>query len=99
MRPNKGASAVKLQWHTRPTPCFPGYLGNLLRGGFEISCQAARLELAHRFDQFEPRPYGPLGVVLMGSGITKIHEGTVPHVSRHETIEAVHGLGNAFLIG
>src|SRR5262249_29746666 len=33
---------------------------------------SARLELGHRFDQFEPRPYGPLGVVLMGSGIAKI---------------------------
>src|SRR5262249_7311994 len=60
---------------------------------------SARLELGHRFDQFEPRPYGPLGVVLMGSRIAKIHEGTVPHISRHEPIEAVHGLGNAFLIG
>src|SRR5262252_4234012 len=61
--------------------------------------ESARFELGHRFDSFEPRPYGPLGVVLMGSGIAKIHEGTVAHVSRHETIEAVHGLGNAFLIG
>jgi len=35
----------------------------------------------------------------MGSGIAKIHEGTVPHVSRHEPIEALHRLCDAFLIG
>src|SRR5262249_43751963 len=60
---------------------------------------SARLELGHRFDQFEPRPYGSLGVVLMGPGIAEIHEGTVPHVSRHETIEAVRGASNVCLIG
>src|SRR5262249_1530454 len=59
---------------------------------------SARLDLGHRFDQFEPRPYGSLGVLLICAWVAKIHEGTDPRVSRHETIEAVHGLGNAFLI-
>src|SRR5262249_41374641 len=60
---------------------------------------SARLDLGHRFDQFEPRPYGSLGVVLMGSGTAKIHEGTAPHVSPHETIEAVPGIRHPFLLG
>jgi hypothetical protein len=35
----------------------------------------------------------------MREGIAKIHEDTVAHVSRHETIEPVDGIGDAFLIG
>src|SRR5262249_20086328 len=42
--------------------------------------------------------HGLLGIVLVGQRITKIYEDTVAHVSRHETIEPVHDLGDAFLI-
>src|SRR5262249_34934142 len=58
----------------------------------------ARPERAHRCDQFEPRPYGPLRVVLMGLRITKVHEDAIPHISGDEPAEVVHGLGDAFLI-
>jgi hypothetical protein len=34
----------------------------------------------------------------MGLGIAKIHEDTVPHISRDETLKAVHGSSDAFLI-
>ena len=40
-----------------------------------------RLERSHRRDQLEPSPYRPLGVVLMGVRIAKIHEDTVAHIS------------------
>jgi len=35
----------------------------------------------------------------VGQRITKIYEDTVAHVSRHETIEPMHGLGDASLVG
>jgi hypothetical protein len=36
---------------------------------------SVRFERGHRCDQFEPRPYGPLGVVLMGPGIASLCSG------------------------
>ena len=59
----------------------------------------ARLEFAHRRDQLQPRPYRPLGVVLMGLRIAKIDEDAVAQVLRHEPAEAAHDLSDAFVIG
>jgi hypothetical protein len=58
-----------------------------------------RRKRGHRCDQLEACLYGSLCVVLMGAGITKIREDTITHISRHEPVETVHGVGNAFLIG
>jgi hypothetical protein len=48
------------------------------------------LQLSHRFDQFQPRPYRPLGVVLVGLRIPEVHEDPIAHVLRHEATEALH---------
>ena len=53
----------------------------------------------HRCDQFQPRPYRPLCVVLMGLRIAEVHQHAVAHVLRYEPAEALHGLGDALLIG
>jgi hypothetical protein len=58
-----------------------------------------RLEPSNDRNQRKPSPYSSLGVVLMGMRITKVHKDTVPHISGHEPTEAVHGLGDTFLIG
>jgi len=58
----------------------------------------ARLERANRCDRFQASLYGSLGIVLMREGIAKIHQNTVAHVSRHESIKPVHSLGDAFLM-
>jgi hypothetical protein len=55
--------------------------------------RSAGLEPGHRRDQLQPSPYGPLGVILVGLGIAKIHEDAVAHVFRHEPVEATHDLG------
>ena len=52
-----------------------------------------------RFDQLQPRPHRPLGVVLVGLRIAEVHEHAVAHVLRYEPAEALHGLGDALLIG
>ena len=57
------------------------------------------LQPAHRFDQLQPRPYRPLGVVLMGLRIAEVDEHAVAHVLRYEPAEALHSLGDALLIG
>ena len=49
--------------------------------------------------QLQPCPHSPLCVVLMGLGVTEIHQDTVAHVLRNEPAEALHGLRNALLIG
>ena len=54
---------------------------------------------AHRRDQLQPRAHRPLGVVLMGLRIAEVDQDAVAHVLRHEPAEALHGLGDAFLIG
>ena len=57
------------------------------------------LQPAHRLDQLQPRPYRPLGIVLMGLRIAEVDEHAVAHVLRHEPAEALDGLGDALLIG
>jgi hypothetical protein len=57
-----------------------------------------RTERGPRPDQLQACPYRPFGVVLMGLGITKIHERTIAHVFRDEPVEAANGLGDAFLV-
>jgi hypothetical protein len=59
----------------------------------------ARLQGTYRCDQFEPCPDRPLGIVLMGLRIAKVHEDAVAQILCHEPIEAVHNLGDAFVIG
>ena len=49
-------------------------------------------------DQLQPGPHRSLGVVLMGLRIAEVHEHAVAHVLRHEPAEALHGLGDAFLV-
>ena len=59
----------------------------------------AGLKPRHRYDQLQPCPDGPLGVVLMGLRIAEIDEHAVAHIFGHEPAEATHGLGDAFLVG
>ena len=59
----------------------------------------AGLQPAYRLDQLQPRPDRPLSVILMGLRIPEIHEHAVAHVLRDEPAEALHGLGDALLIG
>ena len=59
---------------------------------------SAGLQSGHRLDQLQPRPYSPLGIVLMGLRIAKVDQNAVAHVLRHEAAEAPHSLGDAFLI-
>ena len=57
------------------------------------------LQPADRLDQLQPRPYRPLGVILMGLRIAEVHQHAVAHVLRYEPAEALHSLGDALLIG
>ena len=57
------------------------------------------LQAAHCGDKLKSRTYRPLGVVLVSLGIPKVHENPVAHVLRHKANEALHCLGDAFLIG
>ena len=54
------------------------------------------LQNADRSNQLQPRTHSPLGVILVGLGITEIHQDAVAHVLRYEPAEAPHGLGDAF---
>ena len=58
-----------------------------------------RLKAAYRGDQFQPCADSSLRVVLMGLGIPKVDQDPIAHVLSHEAAEALHGLGNAFLVG
>ena len=60
---------------------------------------AAGLQRTDRRDQLQPRPHRPLGIVLVRLRIAEIDEHAVAHVLRDEAAEALHGLGDAFLIG
>jgi hypothetical protein len=60
---------------------------------------SGRLDRGNRYDQLEPGPHSPLRVIFMGPRIAKMHQDAVPHVSRHESVVPLHGLGHAFLIG
>ena len=57
------------------------------------------LQITYSSDQLQPRAHGPLGVVLVGLGIAEVDKDAVAHVLRDETAEALHGLGDALLIG
>ena len=57
------------------------------------------LQSAHRLDQLQPRPYRPLGVILVGLRIAEVDQHAIAHVLRYEPAEALHGLGDALLIG
>ena len=50
-------------------------------------------------DQLQPCAHGPLGVVLVGLRIAEVDQHPVAHVLRDEAAEALHGLGDALLIG
>ena len=56
------------------------------------------LQTAHSRHQLQPCAHGPLGVVLMGLGVTEVDQHPIPHVLRHEPAEALHGLGNTLLV-
>ena len=47
----------------------------------------------------KPGAHGPLCVVLVRLRIAEVDQDTVAHVFRHEATEALHGLGDALLIG
>ena len=57
------------------------------------------LEAAHRSDQLQPRAHGLLSIVLVSLRIAEINQHPVPHVLRYEPAEALHGLGDALLVG
>ena len=61
-----------------------------------LQAERGVFELAHSFDQLQPGPHRPLGVVLMGLRIAEIDQHAVAHVFRDEPAEALHGLGDAF---
>ena len=63
-------------------------------------CRAALgLQATYRSDQLQPRAHGPLCVVLVGLRIAEVDQHAVAHVLRYEATEALHGLGDALLIG
>ena len=59
----------------------------------------AGLQPSDRCDQLQPRPYRPLGVILMGLRIAEVHKHAIAHVLRYEPAKALHGLGDALLVG
>jgi hypothetical protein len=90
------------------------YDGLLLRSGgadqiaddHQPRCDAyARLERrvglksAYCFYQLQPCAHSSLGVVLVGLRIPEVNKDPVAHVFRDEASEALHGLGDAFLVG
>jgi hypothetical protein len=50
-------------------------------------------------DQLQARPDRPLSVILVGLRIPEVDQDAVTHVLRYEPAEALHGLGDALLIG
>ena len=50
-------------------------------------------------DQLQPCAHRSLGVVLVSLRIAEVDQHAVAHVLRDEAAEALHGLGNALLIG
>ena len=57
------------------------------------------LQSTYRSDQLQPCAHGPLCVVLVGLRVAEVDQHPVAHVLRYEAAEALHGLGNALLIG
>ncbi len=49
------------------------------------TCAGSGMELADAFDQRQPGTYGPLGIVFVRPGITKISKYTIAHVLGNET--------------
>ena len=63
-------------------------------------CRAAWVFRAtHSRNQLQPCADGPLGVVLVSVRIPEVDQNPVAHVLRYEAAEALHGLGDALLIG
>ena len=58
--------------------------------------QSARFELSDRRGELKPSPYRPLGVILVGLGITKINLHAVPQIACYIPAEVAHGLGDTF---
>src|SRR5262249_50300874 len=56
------------------------------------------LQAAHSRYQLQPSAHGTLCVVLVRLRVTEIDKGTVAHVLRDEPAEALHGVGDAFLV-
>ena len=57
------------------------------------------LQATYSSDQLQARTYGSLGVVLVSLGIPEIQQHAIAHVLRNEAAEALHGLGDALLVG
>ena len=57
------------------------------------------LQATYSSDQLQPCAHGPLCVVLVGLRIAEVDQHAVAHVLRNEAAEALHGLGDALLIG
>ena len=57
------------------------------------------LQGAYGSNQLQPCPHRPLCVVLVGLGIAEVDQDTIAHVLRYKAAEALHGLGDALLIG
>jgi hypothetical protein len=48
--------------------------------------RSVRLESSHRRDQFQPRPYRPLGVVLVSMRVSEVDQDAVSEVFGHEAV-------------
>ena len=57
------------------------------------------LERGYCRDQFQPGAHRPLGVILMGLGVTEINKRPVAQILRQKAAEAAHRIGDALLIG
>ena len=57
------------------------------------------LETTYCGDQLQPCAHGPLGVIFVGLRETEVDKNPIAHVLRNEAAEALHGVGDAFLIG
>ena len=60
---------------------------------------ACGLQSTYRRDQLQPCAHGPLCVVLVSLRVAEVDQDAVAHVLRDEATEALHGLGDALLVG
>jgi len=65
-----------------------------LQGAWE-----ARVEVIQGLDNFQARPYGPLGVIFMGRGIAEVHQQSIAQVLGNVTLIALAYCGTGLLIG
>jgi hypothetical protein len=57
------------------------------------------LQATHCSYQLQPSAHCALCVVLMGLGVSQVHEHSIAHVLRYEAAEALHDLRDTLLVG